>query len=70
MKLSAGRPSANPTTKAKTLASLSDTKSTKRINFDVDADQHRKLKIYAANNDTNIKDLLSDYIEKLTSTIE
>jgi len=43
--LSAGRPSAK-TNKAATLASLADKATTKRVNFDLSAEQHTKLKVY------------------------
>ena len=44
--LSAGRPSAK-SNKAATLASLADKAATVRVNFDLDRDQHIKLKLYA-----------------------
>ncbi|WP_053272893.1 plasmid partition protein ParG [Escherichia coli] len=69
-KLSAGRPTETATKKAATLASLSDKKPMKRINFELDADQHRKLKIYAANQGKSIKDVVNEYIDQITATIE
>ncbi|KLB52827.1 plasmid partition protein ParB, partial [Xanthomonas euvesicatoria] len=41
--LAAGRPSASPKNKAATLASLADTKATKRVNFNLTEDEHLKL---------------------------
>lgn len=62
--LSAGRPSAR-NNKAATLASLADEASTKRVNFVLSAEQHTKLKIYAAKQGTTITDLLTKYVESL-----
>lgn len=61
--LSAGRPSAR--NKSATLASLSDDAVMKRVNVQVPADQHAKLKIYATRQGKSIKDLLMEYIESL-----
>ena len=44
--LTAGRPSASKS-RAATLASLVDDATMKRVNFELPADQHTKLKIYA-----------------------
>lgn len=61
--LTAGRPSTrNP---AATLASLSDTDDMKRVNFQLSADQHTKLKIYAAKQGKTIKELLTEYVTSL-----
>ena len=62
--LSAGRPSAR-TNKATTLASLCDDKGTKRVNFDLPADQPTKLKIYASRQGNSIKDFLGEYVKSL-----
>jgi len=62
--LSAGRPSAK-SSKAATLASLADTTTTKRVNFDLSADQHTKLKVYAAKQGKTVKELLTDFVEQL-----
>jgi hypothetical protein len=65
--LSAGRPSARDD-KAKTLASLADdVGGMKRVNFELSADQHTKLKIHAAKQGKTIKDLLTEYVESLPS---
>lgn len=64
--LSAGRPSAR-TDRTTTLASLSDTVSMKRVNFDISAENHAKLKIYAAQQGKSIKEILSEFVEQLPS---
>lgn len=61
--LSAGRPSTR--NKAATLASLSDDSEMKRVNFQLPADQHTKLKIYAAKRGKTIKELLTEYVSTL-----
>ena len=48
--------------KAATLASLSDGAEMKRVNFQLPADQHTKLKIYAAKQGKTIKELLTEYV--------
>ena len=62
--LSAGRPSAR-SDKAATLASLTEEASLKRVNFQLSADQHMKLKIYAARQGKTIKELLTEYVASL-----
>ena len=62
--LSAGRPSAK-SSKAATLASLADKAATARVNFDLDRDQHIKLKLYATRHGKSIKDVLSEYVAQL-----
>jgi hypothetical protein len=62
--LTAGRPSAR-TNKAATLASLSDDTSLKRVNFDLPADLHTKLKIYATKQGKTIKEVLTEYVAAL-----
>ena len=65
--LSAGRPSAR-TDKAKAamLASLADEDSgTKRVNFELSAEQHAKLKIYATRQGKSIKVVLTEYVAGL-----
>jgi len=65
--LSAGRPSvrAGDKRKAATLASLSDDQPKKRVNFELSADQHAKLKVYAARQGKTVKELLTEYIAQL-----
>ena len=62
--LSAGRPSAK-SNKAATLASLVDKAATVRVNFDLDRDQHIKLKLYATRHGKSIRDVLSEYVAQL-----
>lgn len=62
--LSAGRPSAR-SDKAATLASLAEEASLKRVNFQLSADQHMKLKVYAARQGKTIKELLTEYVASL-----
>lgn len=62
--LKAGRPSRQPTAAA-TLASLADEQDMKRVNFTLSAEKHRKLKIYAAEQGTSIRDLLTAYVDDL-----
>ncbi|EBC1886533.1 chromosome partitioning protein ParB [Salmonella enterica] len=37
----------------------------KRVNFQLPADKHRKLKIYAAKMDKTITELLTEYVDQL-----
>ena len=62
--LSAGRPSAK-SSKATTLASLADKAATVRVSFDLDREQHTKLKVYAAKQGKTVKEVLSDYVAQL-----
>lgn len=62
--LSAGRPSAK-INKVTTLASLADKNATVRVNFDLDRDQHIKLKVYAIKQKKSVKELLTDFILQL-----
>lgn len=62
--LSAGRPSARAG-KSATLSSLADNASMKRVNFDLDAAQHQKLKIYAARQGKTVKELLTEFVAQL-----
>ena len=62
--LTAGRPSATKS-RAATLASLADDATMKRVNFELQADQHTKLKIYATRQGKTIKELLTEYVAQL-----
>ena len=62
--LSAGRPSAK-SNKAATLASLADKGTTARVNFDLDRDQHTKLKVYAAKQGKTVKEVLTELVAQL-----
>lgn len=62
--LTAGRPSARAN-KSALLESLNDKQSMKRVNFDLSAEQHAKLKVYAAQRGVSIKEVLTQYVESL-----
>ena len=62
--LTAGRPSAR-SNKAATLASLADKGATVRVNFDLDRDQHIKLKVYATKQGKSVKEVLTDFVAQL-----
>ena len=63
--LSAGRPSAR-VNRTKTLANLSDNfGSMKRVNFELSAELHTRLKIYATKQGKTIKELLTEYVARL-----
>lgn len=64
--LSAGRPSVSKS-KAATLASLADQGGTKRVNFDLSAEEHTRLKVYAARQGKTVKELLTEYVRALPS---
>ncbi len=66
--LTAGRPSVAKG-RAATLSSLSDETALKRVNFSIPADEHMKLKIYAARQGKTITDLLSDYVATLIKDV-
>lgn len=61
--LTAGRPSARNRTR--TLASLTNREERKRVNFDLSAEQHQKLKIYAASQRKTVRQLFTDYVDAL-----
>lgn len=65
--LSAGRPSVRAGDKRKmaTLASMGDDQPKKRVNFDLPADQHAKLKVYAARQGKTVKELLTEFVAQL-----
>lgn len=65
--LTAGRPSARTDkARAATLASLADNSGgMKRVNFELSAEQHAKLKIHAAKAGKSIKELLTEYVTGL-----
>lgn len=62
--LQAGRPSEKK--KAASLAALTDKSDTVRVNFDLDRDEHTKLKIYAAKSGKRIADILREMIAELS----
>jgi hypothetical protein len=61
--LRAGRPSENR--QAATLAALADKRGTVRVNFDLDRDEHTKLKVYAARSGKTIAEILRDMVVSL-----
>ncbi|CAD7742125.1 MULTISPECIES: plasmid partition protein ParG [Gammaproteobacteria] len=63
---SARRPAAK-TKKAAILVSSADKATTKRVNFDLSAEQHIRLKIYAAKQGKTVKDVLTDFVIQLPS---
>ena len=64
MSLSAGRPSR--TGKQVTLADVSDKKATIRVNFDLDAETHKRLKIHCIEQGLSIKEFLVAAIKNVT----
>ena len=62
--LSAGRPSAK-TDKVATLASLAEKAATVRVNFDLEREQHIKLKLYATKQGKSVKEVLTDFVAQL-----
>lgn len=66
--LKAGRPSArSDSAKAATLASLSNdpNERMKRVNFELSADGHTKLKIYATRQGKTIREVLTAFVAGL-----
>ena len=61
--LRAGRPSESR--KATTLTSLANKGPTVRINFDLERDEHRRLKMLAVQQDRSIADILREMVGKL-----
>ncbi|MDN8003131.1 chromosome partitioning protein ParB [Burkholderia multivorans] len=59
-----GRPSATKD-KAATLASLAGDVQMKRVNFQLPAEQHMKLKVYAAQHGKTITELLTEHVGRL-----
>ena len=60
--LSAGRPS--NVRKSATLASLSDKGATVRVNFDLDREEHKRLKIMAVEQDRTISEILREMVSQ------
>jgi ParG len=63
--LKAGRPSEKK--KAATLSTLADKSDTVRVNFDLDREEHIKLKIYAAKAGKRVAEVLRELIAGLDS---
>ncbi|MGL5291925.1 MAG: plasmid partition protein ParG [Plesiomonas sp.] len=64
--LTAGRPSATKS-KVATLASLADETEMKRVNFQLSAELHTKLKVYAASHGKSITEILTEHVVKLAN---
>ncbi|KQQ82792.1 hypothetical protein [Arthrobacter sp. Leaf137] len=62
--LSPGRPSAAKS-KDKLMQSLEDVEPTRRVNFELAASNHQKLRIQAAKRSLSIKKFLTAYIDTL-----
>ena len=62
-KLGAGRPSTGK--RQKNLSDLADKAATSRVNFDLDRDQHTKLKVYAAKQGKTVKEVLTELVAQL-----
>lgn len=63
-KLSAGRPSAGKN-RPSALSVFSGNDETKRVNFNLSASEHAKLKIYAARHGKSITELLVSFVKSL-----
>lgn len=63
MNLSAGRPS--KASKSATLADMADTKPMVRVNFDLDAEEYKRLKIYCVENGKTVRQVLTELIGAL-----
>jgi hypothetical protein len=61
--MQAGRPS--NAKKSPTLSDLADHKEKVRVNFDLDREEHIKLKVYAAKTGRSITDILRELIAGL-----
>jgi hypothetical protein len=59
----AGRPSAAKP--APRLADLADKRNMVRVNFDLERDEHTKLKIYAAKTGRSITDILRELVRSI-----
>lgn len=65
-KLGAGRPSTGKSQKTLSdLADKADKKEKARVNFDVTPTQHKKLKVYAAQQGKTVKEVLTDFVDQL-----
>lgn len=58
--LKAGRPS--DTKKAAMLSALADRAETVRVNFDLDRESHKRLKILAAEKERSVSDVLREAV--------
>jgi hypothetical protein len=60
--LKAGRPSAG---RSRAVSDLADKPALKRVNFDLSAAAHAKLKIYAARQGKSLKEVLTEFVASL-----
>jgi hypothetical protein len=60
--LRAGKPSAGEKRKGLSLESLTEKNQTVRVNFDLDRDEHVKLKVHAAKAGKTIADVLRELV--------
>lgn len=64
--MSAGRPSSRlDRQKEATLASLADKGEVRRVNIVISKELHDKLRMHCIREDTNMKELLTEYIKSL-----
>lgn len=63
MSLSAGRPS--KASKQATLADMTDKKSVVRVNFDLDSEAYKRLKIYCVEHEKSVRQVLTELIQSL-----
>ena len=61
--LKAGRPSSEK--RVMTMADISGSDKMKRVNFDLPEALHIRLKTYAASQGKSIKDVLTEFVERL-----
>lgn len=66
MSLMAGRPSRSK--KPATLADMSDKSEKVRVNFDIDRELHKKLKMYALEQGKSIREVLDEQIRVLVAS--
>lgn len=64
--LRAGKPSAGDKRKEMALDSLTEKNRTVRVNFDLDRDEHIRLKIHAAKAGKSVADVLRELVAKLS----
>jgi len=64
--LSAGRPSRSK--KTATLSSLADKGPTVRVNFDLERDEHVRLKVLAARQSRTVADIMRELVAQFLSS--
>jgi hypothetical protein len=63
--LKVGKPSVGEKKKGLALAALTEKNLTVRVNFDLNRDEHIKLKVYAARAGRSVADVLRDFVDGL-----